>query len=149
MDKLGRLLKLSSALGTSVPGRWQFLILLLMIAGLAFFFHNEKAGSCRFSPTRTQAVGRNEPAVPSAAVRLGWLGSGGSARRLCRPADSAGRTTGRQFGRPSRPARPPEPTWPVVRPAGWPAEPPPGGPAGRLGQPNRRAVPTHPPHHPG
>ena len=29
-------------------------------------------------------VGRNEPAVPSAAVRLGRLGSGGSARRRCR-----------------------------------------------------------------
>ena len=39
-------------------------------------------------------VGRNEPAVPSAAVRLGRLGSGGSARRRCRPAG------------------PPEPNWP-------------------------------------
>ena len=44
-------------------------------------------------------AGRNEPAVPLVAVQLGRLGSGGSAQRRCRPADSAGRTAARHFGR--------------------------------------------------
>ena len=39
----------------------------------------------------TIQAGRNEPVVPSAVVRLGRFGSGGSARLRCRP---AGRTTG-------------------------------------------------------
>ena len=56
-------------------------------------------------------AGRNEPAVPSAAVRLGRLGSGGSARRRCRPAESAGRTAG-PF---QRTPPPPSPKHPQVR----------------------------------
>ena len=36
-------------------------------------------------------AGRNEPAVPSAAVRLSRLGSGGSARRRCRGSGDCGR----------------------------------------------------------
>ena len=45
-------------------------------------------------------AGRNEPAVPSAAVRLGRLGSCGSARRRCRPAESPpGTLAGRSAGR--------------------------------------------------
>ena len=60
-----------------------------------------------YQPQSQSWAGQNEPAVPSAAVRLGRLGSSGSAWRRCRPADSAGRTAGRHFGRPSWPAGPP------------------------------------------
>ena len=91
-------------------------------------------GDCRCNAPvngwRCLAAGRNEPAVPSAAVRLGRLGSGGSARRRCRPADSAGRTAGRHFGRPSRPAGPPPGGVGQIfgqnpRRRSWPAKPPP------------------------
>ena len=76
-------------------------------------------------------VGRNEPAVPSAAVRLGRLGSGGSARRRCRPAGPpAGTSAGRTAG-----------TYPAGGPAGRLNHRPAVRPADSAG----RAVPTHPP----
>ena len=93
------------------PGHWH-----------ALYMRWEGTLGQEFLETHTNEAGRNEPVVPSAVVRLGRLGSGGSARRWCRPADSAGRTNARHFGRPSRPAGLPEPNRLAVRPAGGPAE---------------------------
>ena len=42
----------------------------------------------QFEVRLCHGAGRNEPVVPSAVVRLGRLGSGGSARQRCRPAES-------------------------------------------------------------
>ena len=44
-------------------------------------------------------AGQNELAAPSAAVRLGRLCCGSSTRRRCPPAELAGRTSARHFGR--------------------------------------------------
>ena len=74
--------------------------------------HNTPQPSTPLHNTPHPSVGRNEPAVPLAAVRLGRLGSGGSARRRWRPADLAGRTSG--------PNRRAVPTHPPTTPQGSP-----------------------------
>ena len=77
-------------------------------------------------------AGRNEPAVPSAAVRLGRLGSGGSARWGCRlaeppPGTSAGPPPGTPAGRTT--------VW-------WPAYPRGGDTSKSTGRSGRQKVAT-------